>query len=173
AAIEAAGGKPALGADPCIAPKAVKNAVEIEGMRAAHRRDGAAVCRFLAALERDLAAGQALTEIAVAERIEAARLETEALVDLAFDTISGSGPNGAIVHYRVTVDTDRTVVPGDLLLVDSGGQYRDGTTDITRTLATGPVEPEQARAFTLVLKGMIAISLARWPAGLTGRDLDP
>ncbi|MEL6773273.1 MAG: aminopeptidase P family protein [Pseudomonadota bacterium] len=173
AAIEAAGGKPALGADPCIAPKAVKNAVEIEGMRAAHRRDGAAVCRFLAALERDLAAGQSPTEIAVAERIEAARLETEALVDLAFDTISGSGPNGAIVHYRVTVDTDRTVVPGDLLLVDSGGQYRDGTTDITRTLATGPVEPEQARAFTLVLKGMIAISLARWPAGLTGRDLDP
>lgn len=172
-AIEAGGGTADLGRDPCVAAKAIKNAAELDGMRAAHLRDGAAVARFLAALERDLAAGLTITEIDVAQRIERARLDTGALVDLSFDTISGSGPNGAIVHYRVTTATDRTIEPGDILLVDSGGQYRDGTTDITRTVATGAVSEDAARAFTLVLKGMIAISRARWPEGLAGRDLDP
>ena len=95
-----------------------------------------------------------------------------ALLDIAFDTIAGAGSNGAIVHYRVSEATNRRVAPGELLLIDSGGQYRDGTTDITRTVATGPVDPEARRAFTLVLKGMIAISTARWPAGVSGRELD-
>jgi Xaa-Pro aminopeptidase len=153
--------------------KAVKNGAELDGIRAAHVRDGAAMCRFLAGLDAAFAAGETITEIDVARRVEAARVETGEVVDLSFDTIAGSGPNGAIVHYRVTVDTDRTVAPGDVLLVDSGAHYPDGTTDVTRTVATGPVDAEVARAFTLVLKGMIAISRARWPAGLAGRDLDP
>ncbi|MEM6971304.1 MAG: aminopeptidase P family protein [Pseudomonadota bacterium] len=177
-ALERGGAVPDLGRDPCTLPKAIKNAAELEGMRKAHRRDGAAVCGFLAALDRDLKAGKRLSEIDVARRIEQARRDTRALVDLSFDTISGSGPNGAIVHYRVTTDTDRAITPGEVLLVDSGGQYRDGTTDITRTLATGAggdggAHPAAIRAFTLVLKGMIALSLARWPKGLAGRDLDP
>ncbi|MEO0761995.1 MAG: aminopeptidase family protein P, partial [Pseudomonadota bacterium] len=160
--------------DPCIAPKARKNAAELEGMRAAHRRDGAAVVRFLSALDRDLGVGETLSEIDVARRIEAARVATGELLDLAFDTIAGSGPHGAIVHYRVNTETNRQIVPGELLLVDSGAQYRDGTTDITRTLATGPqADPAARHAFTLVLKGMITLSQARWPAGLAGRDLDP
>ncbi|MEM6488648.1 MAG: aminopeptidase P family protein [Pseudomonadota bacterium] len=173
AALKAGGSKVELGEDPCILPKARKTEAELEGMRAAHRRDGAAVCRFLARLDADLARGGTVTEIDVARRIEAERVATGALMDLSFDTIAGSGPNGAIVHYRVTKASNRTVVPGDVLLVDSGGQYRDGTTDITRTLATGETPADARRAFTLVLKGMIALSTARWPAGLAGRDLDP
>ncbi|MGF1553199.1 MAG: aminopeptidase P family protein [Paracoccaceae bacterium] len=176
AVVEAlAGGGTAIsdGRDPCVVAKAAKNEAELAGIRAAHVRDGAALCRFLAGLAAVLAEGERLTEIDVARRIEAARVETGEVVDLAFDTIAGSGPNGAIVHYRVTRESDRTVAPGDLLLVDSGAHYADGTTDVTRTLATGPVDPEAARAFTLVLKGMVAISRARWPEGLAGRDLDP
>ncbi|MEM9781917.1 MAG: M24 family metallopeptidase, partial [Pseudomonadota bacterium] len=177
-ALKEGGATPDLGRDPCIAAKARKNAAELEGMRAAHRRDGAAMCRFLAALDRDLKAGNPVREIDVASRIEAARVDTGALLDLSFDTIAGSGPHGAIVHYRVTTETDRIITPGEILLIDSGGQYRDGTTDITRTLATGPgpdgsADPSAIRAFTLVLKGMIAVSRLRWPAGLAGRDVDP
>ncbi|MEL6768968.1 MAG: aminopeptidase P family protein [Pseudomonadota bacterium] len=177
-ALEAGGSVLDWGRDPCIAPKATKNAAELAGIRAAHRRDGAAMVRFLAWLDGALASGEALDEITVARRLEGFREATDALLDISFDSIVGAGPNGAIVHYRVNEETNRRIIPGELLLVDSGGQYRDGTTDITRTMATGPgadgeADPTARRAFTLVLKGMIAVATARWPAGLTGRDLDP
>ncbi len=157
--------------DPCLLPKACKNAVELDGTRAAHLRDAAAMVRFLAWLDAE-APGD-LTEISVVKRLEEERRATNALRDISFETISGSGPNGAIVHYRVTEATDRPLKEGELLLVDSGGQYVDGTTDITRTVAIGAVGREEAEAFTRVLKGMIAISGLRFPKGLAGRDIDP
>lgn len=163
---------PALEApDPCLLPKARKNAAELAGARAAHLRDAAAMARFLAWL--DGAEPGSLTEIDVVKRLEAERSATNALRDISFETISGAGPNGAIVHYRVTNQTNRRVESGELLLVDSGGQYVDGTTDITRTVAIGPAGAEERAAFTRVLKGMIAISRLRFPNGLAGRDLDP
>ncbi len=161
------------GDDPCVRPKARKNAAEIAGMRAAHRRDGAAVCRFLHWLDEAVARGEELTEIDVVTALEGFRSATGALEDIAFDTICGSGPHGAIVHYRVNRTSNRKLGPGELLLVDSGGQYRDGTTDITRTVPIGPADPAAIRPYTLVLKGMIALSRARWPKGIAGRDLDP
>ncbi len=157
--------------DPCILPKACKNAAELAGSREAHLRDAGAMAEFLCWLDETAPKG-GLTEIDVVRELEGRRRATNALRDISFETISGAGPNGAIVHYRVTEETNRAVVPGQLLLVDSGGQYLDGTTDITRTMAVGDVDPAAARAFTLVLKGMIAMSLARWPEGLAGRDLD-
>jgi len=157
--------------DPCILPKARKTEAEIAGMRAAHLSDGAAMAEFLCWLDAEAPKG-ALTEIDVVRRLEGFRQATGRLHDISFDTICGAGPNGAIVHYRVTKDTNRRVTPGDVLLVDSGGQYPDGTTDITRTVATGPVDPQARAAFTRVLRGMIAVSRARWPRGLAGRDLD-
>jgi len=157
--------------DPCSLPKACKTEAELNGSRAAHLRDGAAMVEFLAWLAED-APKDRLTEIDVVRALEGKRRATNALKDISFETISGAGPNGAIVHYRVSDATNRAVNTGELLLVDSGGQYEDGTTDITRTVAIGPPPEEAARAFTLVLKGMIAISCARWPAGLAGRDLD-
>ncbi|WP_136441205.1 aminopeptidase P family protein [Pacificoceanicola onchidii] len=157
--------------DPCVLPKARKNTVELEGSRAAHLRDAAAMVRFLAWLDRE-APGD-LSEIAVVKQLEEERRATNALRDISFDTISGSGPNGAIVHYRVTEATDRPLKAGELLLVDSGGQYVDGTTDITRTVSIGEVGEEEKRNFTLVLKGMIAISRLRFPKGMAGRDIDP
>ncbi len=157
--------------EPVRLPKARKNAAEIEGARTAHRRDGAAMAEFLCWLDSAAPSGE-LTEIAIVKELEAKRRATNQLKDISFETISGSGPNGAIVHYRVTEQSDRTLVPGELMLVDSGGQYVDGTTDVTRTMATGPVDPDAARAFTLVLKGMIAISRLRWPDGLGGAHLD-
>ncbi|KUF09137.1 aminopeptidase P family protein [Pseudoponticoccus marisrubri] len=162
---------PVEGPDPCLLPKARKTAAELEGARAAHLRDGAAMVRFLAWLD-DQPPGS-LTEIDVVRRLEAERRATNALRDISFETIAGAGPNGAIVHYRVTEETDRRVAEGELLLVDSGGQYVDGTTDITRTVAIGDPGPEEAAAFTRVLKGMIAVSRLRFPKGLTGRDIDP
>ena len=170
--LEKAGTKIVWGRDPCILPKATKNGAELDGTRVAHVRDGAAMVRFLHWFDTTLAAGETLTEIDVAKRLEAFRAETGVLEDISFDTIAGSGPNGAIVHYRVNSQTNRTLVPGDLMLVDSGGQYADGTTDITRTMATGPVSQAQRQHFTLVLKGMIAISTIRWPEGVRGRDID-
>lgn len=155
--------------DPCALPKACKSAAELDGTRAAHLRDGAAMARFLCWLDQQPAGS--LTEIDVVTKLESERAATNALRDISFDTISGAGPNGAIVHYRVTEKTNRRVEPG-LLLVDSGGQYVDGTTDITRTIAIGEVGVEEMHAFTLVLKGMIAISRLRWPKGLAGRDMD-
>lgn len=157
--------------DPCILPKARKNAVEIEGARAAHLRDGAAMAEFLCWLDQEAPSGE-LTEIAIAQKLEAFRSKTNSLRDVSFDTISGAGPNGAIVHYRVTDDTNRTLKSGELMLVDSGGQYQDGTTDITRTIAVGDIDPQAARHFTLVLKGMIAVSLLRFPRGIAGVHID-
>ena len=159
----------ARGQDPCLLPKAKKNAVELEGARAAHVRDGAAMVRFLAWLDRVAPDGR-LDEIGAVRQLEACRQATGALKDLSFDTISGSGPNGAIVHYRVTEATNRTLKPGELFLVDLGGQYVDGTTDITRTVAIGTPSTEMQERFTLVLKGMIAVSLAKFPKGTKGGD---
>ncbi|MBN8189337.1 aminopeptidase P family protein [Salipiger thiooxidans] len=156
--------------DPCLIPKARKNAAELEGTRAAHLRDGAAMVRFLAWLDRQ--APGSLTEIDVVTKLESCRAATNALRDISFETIAGAGPNGAIVHYRVTDGTNRPVREGELLLVDSGGQYVDGTTDITRTIAVGDVGGEECANFTRVLKGMIALSRLRFPAGLAGRDID-
>lgn len=171
-ALAEAGVEIAWNDDPCLLPKARKTAAEIAATREAHLRDGAAMAEFLAWLD---AAGPAggLTEIALVEKLEGFRRATGALRDISFDTIAGAGPHGAIVHYRVTRGTDRAIEPGDLVLVDSGGQYLDGTTDVTRTVTTGTPTDDQKAAFTRVLQGMIAISRARWPTGLAGRDLDP
>jgi len=159
--------------DPCTVPKAIKNDTEIAGARTAHARDGAAMVRFLAWLDQALAAGEALDEIAIVERLEAYRAATGALQEIAFDTISGSGPNGAIVHYRVSRASNRQLRQGELLLVDSGAQYLDATTDITRTLAIGAPGAELRERYTLVLKGHVALSMARFPKGTRGADLDP
>jgi Xaa-Pro aminopeptidase len=158
-------------ADPVALPKACKNPVELEGIRVAHRRDGAAVSRFLAWLARESVGGR-LREIEVSDRLQKMRQETGKLRDLSFDTISGAGPNGAVVHYHASPATERTLEPGSLYLVDSGGQYRDGTTDITRTVAIGTPSAEMRDRFTRVLKGHIALALARFPAGTTGSQLD-
>lgn len=159
------------GADPCRLPKARKNAAELAGMREAHLRDGAAMAGFLCWLDGQVPA--ALTEIAVVEALEGFRRATGVLHDLSFDTICGSGPNGAIMHYRVTRESNRALRPGELVLVDSGAQYADGTTDITRTIALGEPAAELRATYTRVLRGLIAISRLRWPRGLAGRDLDP
>ena len=164
-------GRIVRGADPCVLPKARKNAAEIEGARAAHKRDGAVMARFLAWLEGQGSTGT-LDEIAAARQLENLRRETQALKEISFDTISGAGPNGAIVHYRVTTATNRSLRAGELYLVDSGAQYLDGTTDITRTVALGKPTREMQERFTLVLKGHIAIATARFPVGTRGVDLD-
>ncbi|MBD8908426.1 aminopeptidase P family protein [Methylorubrum zatmanii] len=168
--VEAAGGIAELGADPITAMKAVKNAAEIAGTRAAHRRDGLAVTRFLAWLDR--AASEGVSEIRAVEALEDFRSEGGLLRDVSFPTISGSGPNGAIVHYRVTRSTDRTARQGELFLIDSGAQYADGTTDITRTVAIGTPTDEMRDRFTRVLKGHIAIARAVFPQGTTGAQID-
>jgi Xaa-Pro aminopeptidase len=157
--------------DPCHMPKACKNEIEIEGMRASHRRDGAALTRFLAWLAAEAPKG-GLGEIAAADKLRALRFEGEHITDLSFRTISGSGPNGAIVHYSVTSESDRTLGAGELYLVDSGGQYLDGTTDVTRTVAIGEPTAEMRDRFTRVLKGHIALATARFPEGTTGSQLD-
>jgi Xaa-Pro aminopeptidase len=171
-ALEAAGVAVVWGEDPCRLPKARKNAAELDGIRAAHLRDGAAMAEFLCWLDTAAPAG-GLTEIDVVRALEGFRRATNALHDLSFDTICGAGPNGAIMHYRVTQATNRAIGTDTLLLVDSGAQYVDGTTDITRTLALGDPGPEAREAYTRVLRGLIAISRVRWPRGLAGRDLDP
>jgi Xaa-Pro aminopeptidase len=156
------------GPDPCLLPKACKNAVEIEGARRAHRRDGVALARFFAWLSQQNGIG----EIAASDRLEAFRREGEHFRDLSFPTISGAGPNGAIVHYRATPATERHLEPGSLYLVDSGAQYLDGTTDVTRTVAIGTPTPEMCDRFTRVLKGHIALASCRFPKGTTGSQLD-
>jgi Xaa-Pro aminopeptidase len=170
-AITANGGKVSRGPDPIAVMKAVKNDTEIAGSRAAHRRDGAAVANFLAWFDRVAPDGQ-LTEIDAVEALETFRRETGVLRDVSFPTISGAGPNGAIVHYRVTRKTNRKIVPGELFLVDSGAQYQDGTTDITRTAIVGDASPEMRDRFTRVLKGHIAIARAVFPDGVSGSQLD-
>jgi len=159
------------GNDPCALPKACKNSSEIDGTRAAHRRDGAAVTQFLAWLAERAADGR-LTEIEAAEQLAEFRRKNELFRDFSFDTISGAGPNGAIVHYRATPASNRRIEPGQLYLVDSGAQYLDGTTDITRTLAIGTPTPEMRDRFTRVLKGHIALGNAHFPRGTTGSQLD-
>ena len=169
--LEGAGAQIVRGPDPCALPRARKNAVEIEGARRAHLRDGAAIARFLHWLATE-AQDSPPNELEVVGRLEAFREATGALKDLSFDTIAGAGPNGAIVHYRPTHKTNRRVEPGELLLVDSGGQYEDGTTDITRTVAFGAPGEEMRDRFTRVLKGHIALARIRFPAGTTGSALD-
>ena len=142
------------------------------GARAAHVRDGKAVVRFLAWLDGRAADGT-LDEITAVRKLEEFRRDTNMLRDISFPTISGSGPNGAIVHYRVTEATNRRMNPGELFLVDSGAQYQDGTTDITRTVAIGEPSEDMKRHFTAVLKGHIAVATARFPKGTRGIDLDP
>src|SRR4029453_12546131 len=165
------GGKVTRAPCPIALMKAVKNEIEIAGARAAHLRDGAAVTRFLAWFDREAPRGK-LTEIDAVEALESFPRETGLLKDVSFPTISGSGPNGAIVHYRVTRSSNRTIAPGELFLVDSGAQYEDGTTDITRTVAVGTPTPEMGERFTRVLKGHIAIARAVFPDGTTGAQLD-
>ncbi len=169
--LEAAGIAVSHERDPTVLPKARKTAAEIAATRAAHLRDGAAMVRFLSWLDAEAPKG-GLTEIDVVRRLEGVRRDTNALRDISFDTICGAGPNGAIVHYRVSEETNRPVRAGEVLLVDSGGQYADGTTDITRTIAVGDVPQEAREAFTQVLQGMIAIHRARFPKGVSGAHLD-
>ena len=174
--LAASGAGFAAGGDPCEAAKATKNAVELAGARACHVRDGAALCEFLAWLSREAPDG-GVTERSAAERLAQFRRRDASYRGPSFDTISGSGPNGAIVHYRVSERTDRTIVDGDIYLVDSGAQYADGTTDVTRTVfisgsaGTRPSDEVRDR-FTRVLKGHIAIATARFPEGTTGGRLD-
>jgi len=166
------GGKPVRGADPITLMKAVKNHTEIDGMRAAHTRDGTAMVRFLAWLERE-APTDKLTEIDAVEALESFRRDTGVLKDISFPTIAGCGPNGAIVHYRVTRASNRAIGKNELFLVDSGAQYEDGTTDITRTVVIGAPTDEMRDRFTRVLKGHIAIATAVFPEGTSGAQLDP
>src|SRR5215472_802641 len=169
--LQSAGAQIHKGADPCMVPKASKNATELEGTRAAHRRDGAALARFFAWLAREAPKGT-LREIAASDRLEAFRRQGENFRDLSFDTISGAGSNGAIVHYHATPKTEKTLEPGTLYRVDSGGQYLDGTTDVTRTIAIGTPSAEMRDRFTRVLKGHIALAMCRFPKGTTGSQLD-
>ena len=169
--ITAAGGKPVRGSDPVSQLKAAKNAAEIEGTRAAHRRDAVALVRFLAWVDHEALSGR-LTEIDAVEALETFRRETGALKDVSFPTIAGTGPNGAIVHYRVTRKSNRRIARGDLLLIDSGAQYEDGTTDVTRTIAIGEPTAEMRDRFTRVLRGHIAIARAIFPDGASGAQLD-
>ena len=159
------------GDEPCILPKACKNQTEIDGAKAAHSRDAVAMVRFLAWLD-DQDPETGLTEIDVVKALEGFRTQTNALRDISFETICGSGPNGAIVHYRVSEQTNRALASGELLLVDSGGQYIDGTTDITRTMAIGSAGETERACYTRVLQGMIAISRIRFPKGVAGQHLD-
>ncbi|WP_428928544.1 aminopeptidase P family protein [Marinibacterium sp. SX1] len=170
AVADALGERGTEGPDPCLLPKACKNEAEIAGSAAAHLRDGAAMVECLAWL--DAQAPGTITEIDVVRRLEACRRQDNALQDISFETISGTGPNGAIMHYRVTEETDATLQDGHLLVLDSGGQYLDGTTDITRTIAVGEIGHEERAAFTRVLQGMIAMSRLRWPRGHSGREIE-
>ena len=173
--VEAADGKVKEAPDPARLPRATKNPVEIDGARTAHRQDGAAVATFLAWIDRQPSG--TLDEITAVRELEAIRARVGErmqmpLRDISFDTIAGAGPHGAVIHYRVNEGTNRKLAPGELFLVDSGAQYEAGTTDITRTVPVGAAAEEAKRFFTLVLKGMIAISTLRFPPGTRGVDID-
>jgi Xaa-Pro aminopeptidase len=157
--------------DPTVLPRAIKNPVEIAGHQAAQARDGAAIARFLRWVEAEAPKGQ-LDELKASDRLEAFRAEGGLLKDLSFDSISGSGPNGAIVHYKASPATNRPLEMDSLYLIDSGGQYADGTTDITRTLAIGTPSDEMRDRFTRVLRGHIALATAIFPKGVRGSQLD-
>ncbi len=169
--LEKSGAIISKGSDPCQIIKAQKNETEINGIRNAHLRDGAAVCRFLAWIDEQAPSGS-LSELACSNRLEAFRRENALFRGLSFPTIAGAGPNGAIVHYRVTEKSNRQLDQNSLFLVDSGAQYLDGTTDITRTIAIGAPPEDMQRNFTLVLKGHIALAKAHFPKGTTGSQLD-
>jgi Xaa-Pro aminopeptidase len=171
AELEAAGAVVVRGSDPCALPRAAKNPVEVQGARDAHLRDATALARFLYWLGTEAQVSPP-DELETVARLEALREATGALKDLSFDTIAGAGPNGAIVHYRPTHKSNRRAQRGELLLVDSGGQYLDGTTDVTRTVAIGEPSSDMCDRFTRVLKGHIALSRIRFPAGTTGSALD-
>jgi len=170
-ALAGAGAEVIRGEDPCALPRACKNSVEIEGTKRAHARDGVALTRFLHWIATE---GQINPpdEIDAVSKLEAFREETGALKDLSFDTIAGAASNGAIVHYRPTKRLNKRTEIGSLLLVDSGAQYLDGTTDVTRTVAIGEPSAEMCERFTLVLKGHLALARVRFPAGTTGSALD-
>ena len=171
ARLEAAEAAVVRGSDPCQLPKAIKNEVELAGARAAHGRDGVALVRFLHWLSVFGPQGE-LDELAAEAQLAEYRRDGEHFRDLSFPTITGSGPNGAIVHYRVTAESNRALGQGELYLVDSGAQYLDGTTDVTRTIAIGQPSDEMRDRFTRVLKGHIAIATTRFPTGTTGAQLD-
>lgn len=173
--IEEAKGKIIKGRDPVILPRAMKNETELEGARKAHIYDGVAMVKFLSWL--DAQKPNTVTEIDAAKKLEAIRIENakalgSELKEISFDTISAAGPHAALPHYRVNEDSNRILGDGEIYLVDSGGQYNDGTTDITRTIAIGEPSREAITDFTLVLKGHIAIDKARFPKGTRGIDLD-
>jgi len=169
--LRAAGAEIVDGMDPCLLPKACKNAVERQGARDAHARDAVALCRFLHWL--DTAAGHA-TEMSAAARLLAYRAELDRFKGESFPAISGAGEHGAIIHYRVEPETDRALNPNETYLIDSGAQFADGTTDVTRTIWTGPGEPpaELRDRFTRVLQGHIALAAAVFPKGVCGPHLD-
>ena len=170
-ALDKAGAKIIPVRDPTILPKAIKNSVEIAGQEAAQERDGAAISRFLRWVEEEAPKGE-IDELTASDHLEALRRENPEIRDLSFDTISGAGPNGAIVHYKSSEKTNRKLEKGSLYLVDSGGQYVDGTTDITRTVAIGEPTQEMRDRFTRVLKGHIAVATAIFPKGTRGTQLD-
>jgi len=169
--VKNAGGTCLNAPDPCVAPRAAKNDTELAGARAAHARDAVAMTRFLAWIDRRGPSGE-VGEVEAAEKLLAFREELADFKDQSFPTISGFGPNGAIVHYRATPETERKLAPGSLYLCDSGGQFLDGTTDITRTVAIGEPTDEMRRAFTRVLQGNIGLATARFPEGTAGAQLD-
>ena len=170
-ALDKAGARIVAVRDPTILPKAIKNPVEIAGQKAAQERDGAAISRFLRWVEEEAPKGE-IDELTASDRLEALRRENPEIRDLSFDTISGAGPNGAIVHYKSSEKTNRKLETGTLYLVDSGGQYVDGTTDITRTVAIGEPTAEMCDRFTRVLKGHIAVATSIFPKGTRGSQLD-
>jgi Xaa-Pro aminopeptidase len=170
-ALEKAGAKIIAVRDPTVLPRAIKNPVEIAGQKAAQNRDGASIAKFLHWVDEQAPSGE-LDELSASDRLESFRKENAELRDLSFDTISGAGPNGAIVHYRSDETTNRKLESGSLYLVDSGGQYVDGTTDITRTVAIGEPTAEMRDRFTRVLRGHIALATAVFPKGTRGSQLD-
>ena len=165
------GAKVVYGDDPCVLPKAIKNKIEIQGARNAHQRDGVALCEFFSWLARESQNGK-ITELEAAEYLEMCRRKNDLWQDLSFPTISGAGANGAIVHYRSIPETNASLEQGTLYLVDSGAQYLDGTTDVTRTVAIGVPTAEHRDRYTRVLKGHIALATARFPKGTMGSQLD-
>ena len=170
--LEEAGAQLVYAADPCHLAKAIKNVTEVEGIRAAHIRDGLAVVRLLAWLDAEVASKHQLSELQVVAKLLEMRAQQGHFLEPSFDTIAGSGPNGAIVHYRATEESNRLLQEGELFLLDSGGQYPDGTTDITRTVSVGVPTPEMCDRFTRVLKGHIALATAKFPQGTCGSQLD-
>ncbi len=169
--LEKGGADVTKASDPCQLPKACKNDVELSGNRAAHHRDGAALTELLCWLDLEAAGGE-IDELAVIAKSDGLRLRQNNCTGLSFPAITGAGPNGAIIHYRASEKSNRRLTPGELFLLDSGGQYRDGTTDVTRTIAVGDAGKEEQDRFTRVLKGHIALATARFPVGTTGSQLD-